>query len=136
VGKFERFSDAEIEAIQNAFWQERIFRELGEGDVPCPACGADCRVLLAKTMGFPRHLMATCHACSKHSQFRSIEQQGPDLDETTTREIVKRHQSHLETICAHCHTPIDVRETHALGGTLIYHVFCRRCGSSGELRWR
>ncbi len=136
MGKLTPFSDDEIATIQAAFWQESILREFGEGEVPCPSCGSDCRVVLSKTTRFPRQLMATCDACSRHSQFRATEAPGPDLDEAATREFVLRHQGGLESICSYCSTPIDLRETRVLMGELVYHVICRRCGSSGQLRWR
>lgn len=136
MGKFQPFSEAEIASIQSAFWSEALFRKLGEGNVHCPSCGSDCHVLTAKTIGYPKTLMATCHVCGKYSQFRSLDQAGPALEEYDLKYFSGRHQGGLESICRHCHTPIDVEEMHGIGGMLTYELRCLRCGSFGRHRWR
>lgn len=136
MGRFERFSDAEISRIQDAFWAQAVFRELGKGTVHCPSCGSDCHVLSAKSIGYPKTLMATCHVCGKHSQFRSVAEAGPDLSEYDLKYFIGRHQGGLESLCRHCETPIHVEEVHGLGGTLLYELRCLRCGSFGRHRWR
>lgn len=136
MGQFEKFSEAEIAAIQNAFWPVALFRKLGEGTIHCPSCGSDCHVLASRSTGYPKSLTATCHVCGKSSHFRSAEERGPDFSEYDREYFVVRHQGGLESTCRHCHTPIDIEENPAIGGALFYTLRCNRCGSFGRHHWR
>lgn len=121
------WTDGQIATINDRFWLKQ--------EIPCPLCGAEVRIILSETRGFPKHMRATCPGCGAKASFRSAPARSAALDEETTRKIVSLHLRRAASSCPQDGTPMQVTHHAALGGPGSYSVLCPRCGAYGQVPW-
>ncbi|MDY7095744.1 MAG: hypothetical protein SX243_22445 [Acidobacteriota bacterium] len=130
------YTEQELAHINERVWSDPPASGQKRTSVPCPACGADTRVLISWSgsgdgcgAGL---LIINCDACGRTGRVKPAASPCPDLDETQMREIVESFQHGQHVVCPTCGTPLAVKPGHTLGG-LHYSAYCYRGGALGQL---
>lgn len=128
------YTDEELAAINERVWSDPPGSGQESTNVPCPACGADTRVLISWSGSDcgALVLIVNCPGCGRSGRVKPSKNRCPSLDEAQMGAVVEGYQRGQRVFCPTCGTPLNVLTAHTLG-ELSYTAYCHRGGGMGHL---
>jgi hypothetical protein len=97
------YTEQELAEINERVWSDPPASGQKRTSVPCPACGADTRVLISWSgsgngcgAGL---LIIDCDGCARTGRVKPAETRCPDFDEEQMRSVVEGHQRGQRVFC-------------------------------------
>ncbi len=129
------YTETELQQINEEVWSDPPPGGQEQVSVPCPACGADTRVLISWAGSGngcgAGVLVINCFGCGREGRIKPAANRCPDFDDQMA-EIIDLHQHGQPAFCPTCHTQLRIKDSHTLGA-LHYSAYCYRGGGMGKL---
>lgn len=139
--ELRKYTERQMRAIVEEVWGKGLYSPGGNPfTIPCPECGAGCRVNVEETVGsgrYPQRFGASCSSCGKRGSGRSTEQRRRRLGQEELNRAAEAHTLGQVVNCPECQAaPLGFEELGIRGSSSdTFNVLCCLCGSFGTVHW-